>query len=358
MTGPVRTRRARALWAAPLAVLVLVVGTVAMRSATAPDEQDLVAAAWLPSSDERGAASLRTALEDGALGEVSPTWATVQPDGGLVLREPAADVQVLLDASDVRVLPTVQNFLDGGWQGEQVAGMLSDPESARHHRETLVTTALDRGWDGVDIDYESLPPTAGPAFVAFLSALRQDLHEHDLSLSVAVPARTGDEDPGTFAYSYQALAEAVDQVRVMAYDHSWSGSDAGPVAPLSWVRDVLAYAVDRVPQDKLMLGVATYGYDWVGTSGTYLQATDARALADRVGADPEWDAAAAAHSFSYQDDDGNDHTVWYEDARSLAAKQQVAVDEGLRGVAIWALGGEDPRLWTSVAAAAQGSSGS
>jgi spore germination protein len=357
VSTPARSGRATALWAVPLAVLVLVVGTVTVRAATGPGEPDLVAAAWLP-SDERGAASLRTALKDGSLGEVSPTWVTVQPDGELELQQPAADIRALLAASDVRVLPTVQNYRDGGWQGEQVAQLLNDPASARVHREALVQTALDQGWDGIDIDYESLPPTAGPAFVAFLSALHQDLEEHELSLSVAVPARSDDEDPGTFAYSYQAVAAAVDQVRVMAYDHSWSGSDAGPVAPLSWVREVVAYAVDRVPPDKLMLGVATYGYDWVGSSGTYLQAIDARALADRVGADPRWHAEAAAHSFTYQDDNGNAHTVWFEDARSLTAKQQVAVDAGLRGVAIWALGGEDPELWTSVATAAQGSSGS
>src|SRR3712207_864377 len=112
----------------------------------------------------------------------------------------------------------------------------------------------------------------------------------------------------------------------MAYDHSWAGSEAGPVAPLSWVRDVVAYAQQRVPQEKLMLGLATYGYDWAGGTGTTLQATNAVELAGRVGATPEWDAQSAAWTFSYEQD-GQQHTVWYEDARSLAAKQQLAIDQ-------------------------------
>jgi spore germination protein len=344
------------LWSAlVVAVLGLAVGVVVLRPLVFSDPHPLVAAAWLPVSDPRAVTSLPTALDNG-LTEVSPTLATVAADGGVTVTEPSAEVQQLLDRSDVRVIPTVQNYLDGGWQGDLVAGVLSDPVRADAHREAVVRAAVDNGWDGVEIDYESLPPTSGPAFTAFLTALRDDLHAADLQLSVAVPARVGDEDSVGLSYSYRVLGGIVDQLRVMAYDHSWSGSDAGPVAPLTWVREVVAYAAQSVPKDKLMLGLATYGYDWVGEQGTDLQATEALELARRVGATPEWDVGSAAWTFSYEQD-GQQHTVWFEDARSLAAKQQVAVDQGIRGVAIWALGGEDPELWTSVADATSGSNG-
>jgi spore germination protein YaaH len=236
-----------------------------------------------------------------------------------------------------------------------IAGLLSDPGRAQAHRGALVQAAVDNGWDGLDIDYEDLPPTAGPALTDFLAALRDDLHAHGLELTVAVPARSSDGDAWALAYSYQLIGRIADEVRVMTYDHSWSGSAAGPVAPLPWVRDVVAYAVERVPREKLMLGLATYGYDWAGDSGTDVAASDAVALAEQVGAEPRWDGAAAARTFSYERD-GQQHTVWYEDGRALAAKQQIAIDEGLRGVAIWALGGEDPKVWTSVATATRGSS--
>lgn len=344
------SRRSVTLWAVAIAaVLGVAAALVVLRPVVFSGPKPLVAAAWLPTSDARAGDSLSRAL-DGGLTEVSPTLATVTADGGLTVQEPAPDVQALLDRSDVRVIPTVQNYLDGGWQGDLVAGMLSDPAKADAHREALVRTAVDNGWDGVDIDYESLPPTAGPTFTEFLSELRDDLHAEDKTLTVAVPARVNDTDRWGLAYSYQVLGEVADQVRIMTYDHSWAGSEAGPVAPLDWVQDVVEYAQHRVPDEKLMLGLATYGYDWVGTNGTNLQATDAVELARRVGATPEWDARSAAWTFRYEQD-GQQHTVWYEDARSLAAKQQLAVDEELRGVAIWALGGEDPEVWTSVAAA-------
>jgi spore germination protein len=345
-----RHRRDPLLWAVVVAVVLLVVGAVVLRPRVFPPAPPFVAAAWLPVWDDRASASLRTAIDEGDLTEVSPTWATLALDGSLVLTPPPAEVidQV---AGEVRLLPTVQNFAEGEWQGQLVADLLADPARADAHRAALVDLALANDWDGIDVDYEALPPTAGPQYTAFLTALRDDLHAEGLELTVAVPARDSDEDPGALAYSYQMVGQAADQMRVMTYDHSWSTSEAGPVAPVHWVQDVVDYAVERVPPEKLMLGVPTYGYDWVGTQGINLSATDAVALAEEVGAEPTWDDVAAAWTFRYERD-GEQHTVWYEDARSLERKQQIAVDEGLRGVAIWSLGGEDPQVWTSVAAAA------
>jgi spore germination protein len=348
------SRRLQA-YGAGLAVVVVLAVTAALTlpGRLADRDRDLVAAAWLPVWDERSAESLRPALEVGGVGEVSPTWATVDVAGDLVLTPPTAEVLRRLDDAGARLLPTVQNYAEGTWQGEVIAELLADPARADAHRKALVDLALDEGWDGIDIDYEALPPTAGPQFVDFLTALGADLDEHGLELTVAVPARADDEASGTLAYSYQAIGDVADQVRVMTYDHSWSGSAAGPVAPLDWVSDVVDYAVDRVPPGKLMLGLPTYGYDWVGTRGEVLNSVDAAALADELGVDPEWDEASGSWTFGYERD-GEQHTVWYEDARSLRAAQALARDAGLRGVAIWQLGGEDPEVWPSLAAVTGG----
>ena len=60
---------------------------------------------------------------------------------------------------------------------------------------------------------------------------------------------------------------------------------------------VMAEAVrevtDRVPAAKLMLGVATYGYDWGAGPGTSITAAEAVDLARRTGAEPRWDPEAA-----------------------------------------------------------------
>ncbi|MDK3257081.1 glycosyl hydrolase family 18 protein [Blastococcus capsensis] len=346
LTGGGRTGRRPALAAAlVLGVVVVLAGAWLGRSHLQPAEP-VVVAGYLPVDSGSGYA-LDAALDEG-LTEVSPVWATVRADGALETVAFPAAVREGLERPGVRVLPTVQNYADGQWQGERVADLLADPRRAEAHRRHLVEEVLANGWDGIDVDYESLPPAAGESFTDFIAALADDLHAQGLEVSVAVPARASDEDTWTLAYSYQRLGEVADQVRVMAYDHAWGGSTAGPVAPMPWVEDVVAYALERIPRDKLMLGIATYGYDWVGATGTYLPTTAVFELASENGAVPRWDHTAASTTFRYAVD-GEEHTVWYEDARSLDAKLAVAVREGLRGVALWQVGGEDPGVWGAVA---------
>jgi len=47
----------------------------------------------------------------------------------------------------------------------------------------------------------------------------------------------------------------------------------------------------------------------------------------------------------YRDAQGNQHEVWFEDARSLRSKIQLAWELGIKGVALWRLGMEDPNIW-------------
>jgi spore germination protein len=340
MTPP---RKQVALIAAVGLLLVAIAGFAVLRPVFASQPRMVVAATW-PWWDPRGDGSLAVAVAEGPISEISPMWAVPTAGGGLDVVPPGPAVESARSRG-VRLLPTVQNYIDREWDGDLVAGILADPVAAERHRRLLVDAVVEHDWTGVDIDYGDLPPTAGSALVDFLTSLREDLHAHGKELSVTVPARTADEARSeALAYSYQRLGAVADQLRVRAHYHAWDTSEPGPVAPVAWVEDVARYAVQRVPRGKLMLGIATYGYDWADGPGVELQTADAVALARQVGAEPRWDEDAAAHGFSYRRA-GEDHTVWYEDARSAQVKYAVAVREGLRGVTVWRLGGEDPGVW-------------
>ena len=337
-------RRFRGALAGLLTLALIGGGAISGLRPLLADDEPLVVAATLPWWDPRGAASLHAAVSSGAVQEAGPVWASPTADGGLALA-PAVPAAALIVGSGGRLLPTIQNYVDDAWQGDVVAAILADPVASERHRRLLVDLAREHDWDGVEIDYGNLPPTAGPSFVEFLGRLRDQLHDEGRDLIVTVPARVSDEERAeALAYSYQALGNVSDQLRLRTHFHAWEGSAPGPVAPLSWLQDVVAYAVERVPREKLMLGLATYGFDWGPDRGVELQTADALALASELGVRPQWNAAAAAHTFSYVED-GVEHTVWFEDSRSVEQKYALAEREGLRGVAIWRLGGEDWRLW-------------
>jgi len=309
-------------------------------------------AGYLVPEDPRGLA----AMDNGVLTEISPVWYRPTGSGQLVFASPEAEqqasvVEAQASSHHVAIAPTIANERDGQWDEPLIHGILSDPQTRAAHVTAIVELARSHRWAGIDLDYESLRAADRAAYSAFVRSLATALHRAHRRLTLTVHAKTAEPGDwsGAQAQDWRSLGQVADEVRVMAYDYSTEDSAPGPIAPPAWVNGVLRLAVSEVPRAKILLGVATYGYDWTsGQSGQDLQWTDAQALAKTHAARVRWDLTSASPWFAYTDAQGRPHTVWYEDARSLQAKLDLARQYRVGGVVLWRLGGEDPAIWSQL----------
>lgn len=212
--------------------------------------------------------------------------------------------------------------------------------------------------DGINVDFEGLQTRSRDCFTDFIRGLRQGLVEAghpDAIISIAGAA----VDWGD-AFDLEALAEAADIYFIMGYGYHWAGSGkAGPVGQLrvgaGW-RPHLAISMARsldhyvalVPKKRAVIvwGVPYYGYEWPtesealyaatvgdGVSRTYSVAMEALAQGRRR----QWDAESENAWYAFQSN-GQWRQSWYDDEESLAAKYQLALEQEIGGVGIWALG--------------------
>ena len=290
--------------------------------------------------------------------EISPFWYRVLADGRIVPYTTAAGasyvdpaILAFLRSRGILVIPTVANIIDGVWDGALVSKVIADPQLRASNLNALVNLAVTGGYDGIDLDYENLRASDRAAFTSFVQQLASTLHAQGKLLSVNVYAKTS--EPGTWdgpqAQDWWAIGQVADQVRIMTYEYSWSTSPPGPIAPVTWVNDVIAYATSQIPPAKILQGVPYYGYDWVGQRGTDLVWTQAKDLASRFGVPVMWDDASASPWFEYVSGSAR-HTVWFENGSSVGAKLDVTRAHDLGGIAVWRLGGEDPANWSVVRA--------
>lgn len=362
----------RRWWPAAVAVLaVLVLVWLAVAVAVEPMSDDRVAGQPSPAADagppvrprlvayvpywdqQRGFASLSRNVR--MFDEVSPLWYAPTRDGAVTLADPEhtvvdhATVRAL-QRRGIRVLPTVTNLPDDVPPGV-VSALLQDPAAVRRHVRALVALAVRDGYDGIDLDYESLLAADRAAFSAFVAALAGELHARGKLLTAAVHPKISDAgyDQRNEAQDFRAIGAAVDEVRVMAYDYHWESSPPGAVAPAGWVDQVIAWTVSQVPPQRVVLGSVLLGYDWVGGAGTTVDHQTAEALRRRHDADLHR-ADDDSPWFTYRDGRGRLHTVWWEDAHSVAVKLRVAAKYRLGGVFFWRLGGEDGAVWPAVSA--------
>ncbi|MEQ8173936.1 MAG: glycosyl hydrolase family 18 protein [Syntrophomonadaceae bacterium] len=219
----------------------------------------------------------------------------------------------------------------------QLHQLLSSPPNRSRLIEQLSDLAVRDKYDGINIDFEFIAPEDGPYFTRFLQELKSALGP-DKMLSVAVFARTGEEKWAT-PYDYKAIGETADLVVVMAYDYCYLDSEPGPVAPLWWVEKVAGYMQSQMAPEKILMGMATYGYDW-GSDGEAktVSASKLQQIMGKYTVVDHFDQASMSPYYTYYDEDGHAHQIWMENKQSLKAKWTMFQAEQLGGTAFWRIG--------------------
>jgi spore germination protein len=305
--------------------------------------------------------------------DASPFWFTTTGSGAVVTNGSASSLvsmSATLHARGVQVIPTVTSSMSA----DVFARLLNSRAQRRAEVRALRVLAQHYGVDGLDLDFESINSGSANARATVLAkyplltaALHSALAADGRLLSITLPARTSDDDPNWAVYDYARLGATADRLRIMTYDYHWGGGSPGPIAPRSWVRQVLTYAVTRVARSKISFGLPSYGRDWYvrtlsgrcpAAAFTSVSRTTSQmqAFAQSRGIAPQWSPSDTSRTFTYIErvTSGNrscrvKRVAWYDDARSVRAKVGLVRQFGLRGVAFWALGYESPGAWRPIA---------
>lgn len=301
-------------------------------------------------------ASLSNASDAGAIHEVSVDWYSSNADltvsgGG---EDPA--FVAAARAQGLRVLATVTNWSEaaGEFDPDLASLILADRTSRAIHAKAITQMCLQKGYDGIDLDWESLHASDRQRFSKFVTKLANKLHRKGKILSIAVHAKEsepGDWD-GAIAQNWLKIGYVVDLFKIMTYDYSGPWSGPGPVAPPDWADSVLGFAETQVPASKIMMGVPFYGYDWSGGSAEGVDWTGVQTLISAYNPVVARDLSGEA-TFDYVEGGGGgtSHTVFFQDVQALTVKLQMmtANHPAIRGIAIWCMGGEDPGFWSTIA---------
>jgi spore germination protein YaaH len=346
----------------------------------------------------------------GSFAELSPFGYTVKNNGELydamgLDAEPWPQFIASARAAKVKLFPTVM------WSnGDTIHAVLKSPTLRKAHIASIVSEVNARGWDGVDIDYEAKKAETKIYFSRFLRELAAALGPHKL-LSCTIEARTPLDSryttpPKTIEYAndFAAIGTYCDRVRIMAYDQGTidlklNKTAVGPYVPVAdpaWVEKTIRLAMKSIPKRKIVLGVATYGYEYTVTpvaGGAYVYDREtafnpkyALDIASAYGLTPTrtktgemalvyvpTSTPLVAHTFgsisAVPSQDTSSFGVstvtsstgtttpqaasampfrllWWSDAGAIADKIALAKRLGLRGIAIFKLdGGADPVMW-------------
>ena len=90
-----------------------------------------------------------------------------------------------------------------------------------------------------------------------VKGIAEDLHARGLKLCTSQHAPAADQD-----YPYESVATYADGMVLMNYDQHSPESPPGALAAQDWFTENLQVTLRIVPREKLICGIANYGYDW------------------------------------------------------------------------------------------------
>jgi spore germination protein len=272
---------------------------------------------------------------------------------GTLQRPPLGDLPAIARNQGVTLMMVVTNLEEDQFSAELGRIVLNDNEVQTRLLDTIISTARELNFRDIHFDMEHLRPEDREAYARFLRRAAERIHAQGYLMSVALAPKTSAAQMGEWytAHDYGAIGAIADFVVIMTYEWGYSGGPPMPVSPIGPVRQVLEYALTEMPASKIMMGQNLYGYDWTlpyVPGGRYARALSpqaAIALARRENQEILYDTTAQAPHFNYWDDEGNEHVVWFEDARSIQAKFDLIKELNLRGISYWKLGLPFPQNW-------------
>ncbi|MGM0878813.1 MAG: glycoside hydrolase family 18 protein [Bacillota bacterium] len=280
----------------------------------------------------------------------------IQRDG--TLKEPLLNnFPQIAEQNNVTLMMAITNLENDQFSDELGRIVLTNMDIQNKLLDNIVNTAKKYGFRDIHFDMEYLRPQDREAYNQFLRKAKNRFNQEGWLLSTALAPKTSAGQKGRWyeAHDYKAHGEIVDFVVIMTYEWGYSAGPPMAVSPINPVRKVLEYAISEMPSRKIMMGQNLYGYDWTlpfVQGGQYAKAVSpqqAIQLASKYNESIKYDYEAQAPHFNYTDENGKEHKVWFEDARSIQAKFDLIKELNLRGISYWKLGLAFPQNWLLIA---------
>lgn len=284
---------------------------------------------------------------------VSPFTYGFNTDGSLVELQDEA-IRNELPGTDVGAIMHLTTLTpEGRFSNELAQDFLSNEGIWPVLSDNILRTIAQKGYRGLDIDFEYVPREVREAYVAWLAFIGASLRENGYFLMTALAPKVSPDQPGLLyeGHDYYGIGRVSDYVLLMTYEWGYTYGPPMAVAPIPQVRRVLDYAVTEIPAQKIYMGIPNYGYDWTlpfvrGSSrARSIGNVEAIEIAAANRTEILFDEAAMSPYFYYTDEQGRAHAVWFEDARSIDAKMSLIREYGFYGAGVWNIMRTFPQGW-------------
>lgn len=276
---------------------------------------------------------------------IVPTWFTLSSNDGDYESLASRGYVDKAHEEGLQVWAMLDNFSKECSKNVQSEILLSKTATRQKLIADMMEEAENYGFDGFNLDFESLKPEAMPHYVQFIREMSIACRERGLVLSVDnyVPSEY------TADYNRKEQGIVADYVIIMGYDEHYAGGEKGSTASIEFVEKGITDTLLEVPKEKIINAVPFYTRLWTEedgkTTSSALGIYKAKEWIDENDVELSWQEDLGQYYGEHKESETATEYLWMEEEKSLGLKMDLIRKYDLAGTAGWKLGLESPEIW-------------
>lgn len=248
-------------------------------------------------------------------------------------------------------------------KGEAIPEIIYEILLNEDFQDRLLNNIIDiiksSGYLGINVLFSNLNETTQNLYINYLIKVSDRFKSEGLLLFITInPNIKYVDNEITFEQiDYSNISQMVDGIIFLQYEWGVNYNPPSPVSSISLLRNFINYVVGTTSPDSIIIGMPLIGYDWElpyipnSSFAHSLTIDSAIALAGDVGVPIQFDETSQTPFFQYYTSFVGapiEHIVWFIDARSINALDELIIEYDLSGSGVWNIMIYNQQLWTII----------
>lgn len=150
---------------------------------------------------------------------------------------------------------------------------------------------------------------------------------------------------------YSTINELAHNIIFTSYEWAFNANPPSPITSVYQTKVFLDFILSFIPPDKVIIGIATLGYDWElpyvsGISDVnVISYNNVNNLAKAYNINIQFDELSQTPYFTYKKNQYEDHAIWFINAKTIQGILNLVSEYHLNGISVWNITVYNPQLW-------------
>ncbi len=245
-------------------------------------------------------------------------------------------------------------------QGEANLGVdfdiLLSEEFQNRQIENILTVLRSKGYFGLNLSLQYITLANIGLYENYFTKVTDRLNSEGYQVFVTINPniRETNNEVNFQGIDYSLINQLAQNIIFTSYEWAFNINPPSPITSIYRTRAFLDYILSFIPPDKIIIGMATLGYDWelpyvAGISNVNIISFDnVDNLAYDYRSIIQFDDVSQTPYFTYATNEPINHVVWFIDSRTIQATLDMVSEYNLKGISIWNITVFNPQLWLIV----------